>query len=490
MKPKVKLRADGNSQMGLGHVFRMIAFSDILKMDFECSFLIKDADDSLIQLMQKKSYKFQNLQNFDLDHQGINDELLDPINETDILVLDGYKFDTAYQQAIKEHIRCKVVCVDDIMAFPFLSDLVINHAGGIEKSEYRILPNAKLLLGPKYAILRKEFYELPQRTPGSGLVEQVFINFGGADPENFTLRVITEIIKNSASFKSIDVVIGAAYLHYQQLQVIVSDFPAIKVHRNLDVHEMKNLMQQSDVAICSASTVAYEYCSVSGLLFVCQTADNQSHLFKFLINEGLALPYDHFWESIREDVSNIRDKMLVSQRLNFDGFAGTRLRKELMLLYLKKNYFIRTASHDDVYTYFEWANDPEVRRNSFTSDSISFDDHNKWFNASLQSKENSFYILSTNQKIPVASIRFKIDGVGAVLSYLIDKRFRGLGLGKTVLEEGTNRFFLENRNVTRVTGLVKEENIASIKAFQSSGFEEKESSVANSRCFFKTKKYE
>jgi spore coat polysaccharide biosynthesis predicted glycosyltransferase SpsG len=38
---KVILRADGNSEIGLGHVYRSLALAEMLNEDFETVFLIK-----------------------------------------------------------------------------------------------------------------------------------------------------------------------------------------------------------------------------------------------------------------------------------------------------------------------------------------------------------------------------------------------------------------------------------------------------------------
>ena len=43
------------------------------------------------------------------------------------VVLDGYHFRLGYQQVIKEA-GYALVCIDDIHAYPFIADLIINHA--------------------------------------------------------------------------------------------------------------------------------------------------------------------------------------------------------------------------------------------------------------------------------------------------------------------------------------------------------------------------
>ena len=88
----------------------------------------------------------------------------------------------------------------------------------------------------------------------------------------------------------------------------------------------------------------------------------------------------------------------------------------------------------------------------------------------------------------MGNVRFKIENDLATLSYLIDEKFRGLGLGKEIILRATKEIFKEYNHLKRVNGLVKTENIASIKAFISAGYEEDFSNEKNVRRFYKTEK--
>ena len=47
-------------------------------------------------------------------------------------------------------------------------------------------------------------------------------------------------------------------------------------------------MKQCCFAICSPSTIVYEYMSVGGVVFLEQIADNQEDVIKYMTEEGLA----------------------------------------------------------------------------------------------------------------------------------------------------------------------------------------------------------
>ena len=74
----------------------------------------------------------------------------------EIVVLDGYNFDTVYQTEIKSK-GCKLVCIDDIHAYHFVADVVINHAPDISREQYSCESYTKLYLGTEYLLLKKLF---------------------------------------------------------------------------------------------------------------------------------------------------------------------------------------------------------------------------------------------------------------------------------------------------------------------------------------------
>jgi spore coat polysaccharide biosynthesis predicted glycosyltransferase SpsG len=73
-----------------------------------------------------------------------------------------------------------LVYIDDIHDKHFVSDVVINHAAGIQKESYSVAPYTCLLLGTNYALLRPEFLNYDKRKEGSSLL----VCLGGSDRKN------------------------------------------------------------------------------------------------------------------------------------------------------------------------------------------------------------------------------------------------------------------------------------------------------------------
>ena len=71
-------------------------------------------------------------------------------------------------------------------------------------------------------------------------------------------------------------------------------------------------------------------------------------------------------------------------------------------------------------------------------------------------------------------IRFNINEDKAIISYLLEPKYHGMGLGQTILTKGLKILQEEYEkgyfSFKNVIGCVKQENIASIKAFERLGF--------------------
>lgn len=138
------------------------------------------------------------------------------------------------------------------------------------------------------------------------------------------------------------------------------------------------------------------------------------------------------------------------------------------------NIFLREVSASDIELIFAWANDKEVRANSFSSSDITWSEHEAWFSSALnemRAKKLYYYILVYNGA-NAGQVRIKLDNENnAKISFNIDKAYRGLGLGKAILSLAESIVAKERRGLT-LTAEVKKSNIASQMIFKSLGFNE------------------
>lgn len=175
------------------------------------------------------------------------------------VVVDGYHFNSNFQRAIK-NAGLNLLVVDDNAAVDhFYADIVMNQNLHSHENMYvNREPNTRLLLGTRYALLRREFLkwrgwkrELPS------VARKVLVTLGGSDPDNVTLKVIEALQQVNVDGLEAVVVIGPANPHYQEIQTAActSRFP-IRLERN--VTDMPELMAWADVAVSGAGSTSWE----------------------------------------------------------------------------------------------------------------------------------------------------------------------------------------------------------------------------------------
>lgn len=129
----------------------------------------------------------------------------------------------------------------------------------------------------------------------------------------------------------------------------------------------------------------------------------------------------------------------------------------------KDQISLRKAAFDDLELIFQWINDVEVRRASFSQKSISWEEHKNWFLSKLKDSNHKYYLVILNN-IPVGQIRFEINGNESKVSVLVEKSHRGTGVGAQIISLGTREIF-NTTSVSIIHAYVKTENIASYKSF-------------------------
>lgn len=137
----------------------------------------------------------------------------------------------------------------------------------------------------------------------------------------------------------------------------------------------------------------------------------------------------------------------------------------------ERKFFLRNARPEDFRLIYEWANDPETRRNSFSTHTITPDEHKAWYENVMNSDDTRLFIMVYEGK-DVGQIRIKIKDGSAEISYSVAPDFRRLGYGKIMLSLAVQKIKAEFPEIKILTAQVKTDNIASRKALLGVGFAE------------------
>ena len=133
--------------------------------------------------------------------------------------------------------------------------------------------------------------------------------------------------------------------------------------------------------------------------------------------------------------------------------------------------YLRKANNEDVDLLFKWVNDQEVRKNSFDTHIITYEEHCVWF-AKMQEDEKQLQYILMFADQPIGQIRLTINNGEALISYSICKMERRRGFGKAALALVKEKIQEDCPGVIKLIGRVKADNISSCHVFTRNGFEE------------------
>lgn len=131
--------------------------------------------------------------------------------------------------------------------------------------------------------------------------------------------------------------------------------------------------------------------------------------------------------------------------------------------------YLRCAQESDVELLFRWANDKEVRANSFHTEEVSYPEHQKWFKEMMGRDNIRQYIYMSGEE-PVGQVRISIIGEDARISYSIASKYRYKGYGKEMILALKEKVKEECWQVKCLTAQVKPGNEASQKIFLECGY--------------------
>lgn len=129
---------------------------------------------------------------------------------------------------------------------------------------------------------------------------------------------------------------------------------------------------------------------------------------------------------------------------------------------------LRRATYDDARFVWEVNNHPLVRAKSVSTSTISWADHERWFERKLADPSVLFFI-GIRDGEPVAVVRFEIAHGEATIGVAVDPSYHGRGVGTALIARATAEL-VGRGDVVRAVAWIRPDNLASLKAFAHAGY--------------------
>jgi len=204
------------------------------------------------------------------------------------LALDGYHFDIAYQRQAKK-LTSKLLLIDDYNHLSHYScDVLLNQNLNAELLHYTFEGTPHLLLGPKFALLRREIVANGRiKNTQQNFLRTILVSCGGSDPSNATLLAIQALSQLQMPELQIIVVVGPAYPHGPLLRTTLNKI-ACQVEVLVNVRDMGPLLRQADLAVVAAGSSCLEMAYFGVPMVAMIVAENQVELANGLEKAGAA----------------------------------------------------------------------------------------------------------------------------------------------------------------------------------------------------------
>jgi len=397
----------------------------------------------------------------------------------DWFVIDHYAFDARWHERVAVALGCRIAAIDDLADRPLAANVVIDqnlHPDHAAKYAGRLHQAARILGGPRYAMLAPVYRDAaPYRFRRD--VRSIGIFMGGADPKDFTSRALRACREVAGFEGDIEVVSSSRNPNFQRHAALASQWPRTRVLH--DQADLSGFFARHDLQIGSGGIAAWERCCVRAPTFAISIADNQLAVLPELARMGAvewlagdAATDTAIGNAVANLIANPRRRLSLvrATRGIVDGLGSARVAAALSLSTLPALKF-RSATASDEALLLDWANDPAVRKQGFSTKPISPRDHHAWLAKRLGNADCRIFIATSAAGMPVGQVRFERSGAAWVIGYSLDAAFRGSGLARPLLQ-GAMASLQHEEPGARFDAWVKPDNGASLQAFRRLGFME------------------
>ncbi|MGO5072732.1 UDP-2,4-diacetamido-2,4,6-trideoxy-beta-L-altropyranose hydrolase [Clostridium sporogenes] len=291
---KIAIRADGGSQIGMGHIMRTLVLAKELAKTNDVFYICKV--DVPLSSKYKSGMDKVKAEGFNVVTINENNIINDLKNiAVDCLITDSYDVNEEYFNLTKGMFEITGY-IDDMNLHYFNVDFIINQNIGAEEYSYKANKDTRLFLGTNYTMLREEFRKNPNKNIKKE-VQNFMITVGGADPNGIT-NIICNYVKD-LEFK-FHVIIGPSFKEENIKKLIY--LKNLKDNINLYFNaNMIEIMNKCDIAISACGSTLYELsaCQVPTLGLI--IADNQQKIAYKMDERGLI--YNLGWyEELTKDI--------------------------------------------------------------------------------------------------------------------------------------------------------------------------------------------
>jgi len=247
-KMEIAILTEGGKNIGFGHIARCLSLYQAFEEKGLMSKMIVNGDRDARFLLKGRNYKL-------LDWLKREVELFKSINDAKIIIIDSYLADRSFYKKLSQ-ITNTLVCIDDNNRINYPEGIILNGSLYADRLNYSQKASSKYLLGPKYILLRKEYWTFPQKKIRKGL-KKVLVTLGGTGKDRPGQRIIA-FVKN----------------YLKDVQVCI-------IKGSCEPSMFRDLILDADICISAGGQTIHELAATGTPAISLCLADNQVNNLKY-----------------------------------------------------------------------------------------------------------------------------------------------------------------------------------------------------------------
>ena len=325
------IRVDAGEQIGDGHFLRCLTLANSLKKKFnQIIFISNQLPKHFIKKIKRDNFKIYKINGYThiqkeklekkIKIQLIHNDLVETKkiikkykNLTNWLMIDHYGIDYVWEKNVRTNIE-KIIVIDDLANRKHECDILIDHNfyENMKKRYTKLIPNyCEQFIGPKFTLLRPEFFNARNNLKRQKQFKRILISFGGSDPSNETKKAILAIEDLEKKYK-IDVIVGTNNPNKKQIMKLCSKISFCNFYEQ--VENISKYMKRADLAIGAGGTSTWERCCLGLPTIVTSLSKDQEKINEELSKIGCVINLGVARKSTKSDYVKVL-KEINSQKL-------------------------------------------------------------------------------------------------------------------------------------------------------------------------------
>jgi UDP-2,4-diacetamido-2,4,6-trideoxy-beta-L-altropyranose hydrolase len=442
--PRALFRCDASSTIGAGHVTRCLALAEALaEAGWVVGFAVGPETMATVPTLAMSGFEISVI-------DGTVDEIesLRRHGQMDLLIVDHYGRDVAFEGSCRSFAR-KILVLDDATGRKHGCDILVD-AAATDPECYldRVPSEARVLIGPSYALLRSSFIirraEALCRHEGRS-VARILISCGATDPTNAT-SVILDALHEAPPGIAIDIALSSGAPNLEAVRGRLRKGARII----LDADDMAGLVLHADIGIGGAGTSAYERAALGLPSILLALADNQRPMMRMLASAGAAIDGGDLNSDTTARLRRLTGVLLADSdaRLRMarcasrlvDGHGAERIVLSLLEDTIDQagtRITLRLAAPDDETWLLTLQCQPQTRRFFRNPGVPTAQEHHRWMEKTLSNPAITLLMIERNG-MHVGMVRLDRNlecSIGQCydISIAIDSGAQGLGIASAAL---------------------------------------------------------